>query len=116
MRDYETIRIDPNQGKLLPKPKEATSIVFGTVDELVETGCFIFTEPQGFNNLYMLADTKNHVLFTNVVTNDQGDVCTTNFTERYTNFTVNDKGEIELGTKLWVHPMKGISIPWYKKP
>jgi hypothetical protein len=115
-RDHETIRITPNQGQELPKPAEKTSVVFGTVDELVETGCFIFTEPQGFNNLYMLADTKNHILFTNCLTNDQGQVCTSNFTEKYTNFTVGEGGEIVLGTALWVHPMKGISVPWHLKP
>jgi hypothetical protein len=115
-RDHETIRITPNQGKELPKPKEATTLVFGTVDELVETGAFIFTEPKGFNNLYMLVDTKNHILFTNCLTNDQGQVCTSNFTEKYTNFTIGTQGEIILGSKLWVHPEKGISVPWFKKP
>lgn len=70
----------------------------------------------GVNRLYILVDIAKHELYTNVLTNDQGQVCSTNFSEMYTNFTIDGvTGEIHLGTKLHVDVDKGIQVPWFKR-
>lgn len=72
-------------------PAERT--VFGEYEKIKNHPDLLFTEPVGYAALYVLADTKDKMLWTNCVTNDQGQVCTTNFSEVFTDFEVLNVGD-----------------------
>lgn len=115
------------------RPRNPVLRVFGKFSELVTAPSWLMMNPapvaeadaskgediirmgMGVNKLYVLVDIPNHELFTNVCTNDQGDVVGTNYTEKFTNFQIDGiTGEVRLGTRLSVDEDTGIARPWYK--
>lgn len=99
----------------LRQPSKHIKRMFGNFEEMQNYSRWLFMEPNGVYKMYFLVDKETHELFTNVITNDQGEVCTTNWTEIYTNFTVDEDDVVRLGTKMHVDEDKGIAVAWYRR-
>lgn len=101
----------------LPKIPQSRQIsrIFGALEDMEKSDNWVFLEFEN-PNLYALVDKEEKILYTNVVTNDEGEVVTTNWTEKYNNFVLNENGEVTLGTKLAICEDTGIQLAWYRMP
>lgn len=91
------------------------SRTFGKLEEMEQSNNWVFLDLSE-HNLYALLDKEERMLYTNVLTNDYGEVVTTNWTEKYNNYILKENDEVELGTKLLVCENTGIHLAWYRMP